>query len=266
MSIIVSSGNRQTPNQYIVDVINNKKRKTSITKHDYRVKGLVADVKSWAGDAYADLFVSGSSAKGTALEGSSDLDLFLSLTSDVSGTLEELFTDFHDTLKNIGYNVRKQNVSVRVRHHGLQIDIVPGKRQRFKQDWHYLYTNRREDQNRVQTNVKQHINDVLASGRIHEIMALKIWRDINGLDFPSMYIEVYILKVMSRMWSRKGMLADNFIYLLKEMERNFPNVGVYDPSSSTNTISNDLSRSEKLAIQRAAARTLENNYLADMIY
>jgi hypothetical protein len=266
MSIIVSPGNRQTANQYIVEVIEKKRRKTSINKYDYRVKGLTSDVKSWAGDHYADLFISGSSAKGTALEGSSDLDLFLSLKTTIPGTLEYIFNDLYGTLKNLKYTVRRQNVSIRVWHHGLQIDFVPGKRLPYKQDWHFLYTNRRANQNRIQTNVIQHINDVISSGRINEIMALKIWRDINKLEFPSMYIEMYILKVMSRMWSRKGMLADNFLYLLKEIARNFPNVGVYDPSSTTNTISNDLTKPEKYAIQKAAIRTLEYQYLGDMLY
>jgi hypothetical protein len=266
MSIIVSSGNRQTPNQYIIDVINAKKRQTSITMRDYRIKGLISDITSWAGRNYSDLFVSGSSAKGTALQGSSDLDLFLSLKPTIQGTLGEIFTDFSDTLKRIGYDVRPQNVSVRLKHYGLQIDIVPGKKLPNTQDWHFLYTNRRENQNRIQTNVNRHINAVVNSGRVNEIMVLKIWRDINRLDLPSMYLEMYVLKLMARKWSGKGQLTENFLFLLEEIARNFPNVAVYDPSSSTNTISHDLLKSEKQTIQRAATRTLENRYLADMIY
>lgn len=266
MSIIVSSGNRQTPNQYLVDVINAKKRQTNISMSDNRIKGLVSDLKAWSGKHYGDLFISGSSAKGTALQGSSDLDLFLSLRPSIPGTLEEIFTDFSDTLKRVGYTVRLQNVSVRIKHSGLRIDLVPGKRLPNTQDWHFLYTNRRENQNRIQTNVKQHINAVLNSGRVNEIMALKIWRDINRLSLPSMYLEMYVLKAMARKWGGKGQLAENFLFLLEDISRYFPNVAVYDPSSSTNTISNDLLKSEKLVIQRAAARTLDNKYLADMVY
>jgi len=266
MSIIVSSGNRQTPNQYIIDVINAKKRQSSITMRDYRIKRLISDITSWADRHYSDLFISGSSAKGTALQGSSDLDLFLSLKPTIQGTLGEIFTDFSDTLKRIGYNVRSQNVSLRLKHYGLQIDIVPGKKLPNTQDWHFLYTSRRENQYRIQTNVKRHINAVVNSGRINEIMALKIWRDINRLEFPSMYLEMYVLKTMTRKWSGKGQLTENLLYLLDDISRYFPNVAVYDPSSSTNTISNDLLKSEKQTIQRAAARTLECKYLADMIY
>lgn len=266
MSIIVSSGNRQTPNQYITNVINAKKRQTSITLYDYRIKQLRKDIVSWAGNHYADLFVSGSSAKGTALQGSSDLDLFLSLRPTIPGTLSEIFADFHSTLKNIGYNVRAQNVSARIKHYGLQIDVVPGKRLPNTQDWHFLYTNRREDQNRIQTNVKHHINAVINSGRVNEIMALKIWRDINRLDLPSMYLEMYVLKVMHGKWSSKGRLADNFLFLLEHMASYFPNVAVYDPSSSTNTISNDLLKREKQKVQRIANQSLQNKYLADIIY
>ena len=265
MSIIVSAGNRQTPNQYIVDVINGKRRQT-IFMSDYRIKGLITSIKNWAGRHYGDLFVAGSSAKGTALTGSSDLDLFLSLRPSVPGTLEEIFTGFYETLRKEGYTVRRQNVSVRVWHSRLQIDIVPGKRLPGTQDWHFLHTNRREDQYRIQTNVQRHINTVINSGRINEIIALKIWRDINKLNFPSMYLEMYVLKTMARKWGGKAQLAENFLFLLENISLYFPNVAVYDPSSSTNTISQDLTRTEKQTIQRAAKNTLDYHYLADMIY
>jgi predicted nucleotidyltransferase len=264
--MIVSSGNRQTANQYLVDLINSKKQ-SSVSIRDHRINFLLGVVREWAGKYLAgDIFVSGSSAKGTSLKGSSDLDLFVPLTPSVPGTLKQIFNSFYDHLKSKGYTVRKQNVSIRITYYGLQIDFVPGKRLPNKQDWYFLYTNRREDQERTQTNVKHHINTVLASGRVNEIMVMKIWRDCNKLTFPSMYLEMYILQTLARHHTGKGLLEDKFIYLLEQIANYFPSTAVYDPSNSSNTISNELTKSEKNAIQRAATASLTQKYLSDIIY
>lgn len=256
--------NRST-NQYIMDVINEKKS-VPISIRDYRIQPLLGYIREWAGGQLAEIFISGSSAKGTALKGSSDLDLFISLRASTGDSLKEIFHSLFDYLKCKGLNVRAQNVSVRVTYYGLQIDLVPGRKLPNKVNWHLLHTNRRADQDRIQTNVVNHCNHVIGSNRINEITALKIWRQINKIDFPSMYLEMYTIKALSGKWSGKIYLADNIHFVLEHIATYFHSTAVYDPSNTGNTISNTLYKYEKDVIQAAAQKAVNKKYWKEIIY
>jgi len=265
MSKLVSASEPfRSTNQYIVDVINLKKS-TPLGIRDARIKPILDEIKSWAGDQLSEIFVSGSSAKGTALKGSSDLDLFVSLKANTTETLKEIFNSLNTRL-NKKFTVRKQNVSVRVTYSGLQIDIVPGKKLPNQTHWHYLYTSRNPEQERTQTNVVTHVNTVINSGRVNEIIALKIWRDLNKLEFPSMYLEMYILKALAGKWTGKAYLANNFEYVIEHISKYFLSTAVYDPCNTSNTISNCLYKYEKEAIQQAALNSIKKAYLKQIIY
>jgi len=265
MSILITPEQPyRSGNQYLIDVINARKA-TPISLQDKRIKTLLSTIDVWAGKQLADKFISGSTAKGTSILGCSDLDLFISLKADTNLTLKQIFNSLHDTLKK-EFSVRKQNVSIRVVHNKLQIDIVPGKKMPYQTHWHFLYTNRRQDQERIQTNVNNHVNMVINSGRINEIIALKVWRKINKLDFPSMYLERYAIDALHGKWSGKTHLTDNFLYVLTHIAKYFSTTAVYDPSNSNNVISHSLYKYEKEEIQNAAIKSLKNDYLSHIIY
>lgn len=255
---------KKSLNQYIVDVTAEWKAPV-IMINDYRVKGLLKHIDEWAGRDLSDVFLSGSSAKGTALKGSSDVDLFISLKSSMPETLADKFNSLTEYLTGKNIKVRPQNVSVRAYYHGLQVDLVPGKKMPKQVNWHFLHTNRRDDQYRIQTNVSKHVNFVLNSNRVREIMAMKIWRELNKLDFPSMYLEMYTIKALSGKWSRKIDLADNFLYVLEHIAKYFHSTAVYDPSNGSNVISDSMYAYEKKLIQKAAERSMKQNYLEQII-
>lgn len=64
-------------------IINNKSAPVSID--DYRLSNIKNIVNSWAGNQLSEIIKSGSSAKGTAIKGVSDIDLFISLKSNTKG-------------------------------------------------------------------------------------------------------------------------------------------------------------------------------------
>lgn len=255
---------RKSLNQHIIDVLSEWKAPT-IKINDYRVKGLIKHINEWAGRDLSDVFLSGSSAKGTALKGSSDVDLFISLKSSMPETLADKFHSLTNYLKEKNIKVRPQNVSVRTYYHSLQIDLVPGKKMPNQVNWHFLHTNRRDDQYRIQTNVSNHVNYILNSNRVREIMAMKIWRELNKLDFPSMYLEMYTIKALSGKWSRKIDVADNFLYVLDHIANYFHSTAVYDPSNRSNVISDSMYAYEKKPIQAAAERSMKQEFLDQII-
>jgi len=266
MSRIVSATEiNKSPNQYIIDVINEKKS-ASVGIRDYRIKRLLEVLREWAGERLDDVFVNGSSAKGTGLKGSSDIDLFISLKSNTSASLKDIYNSLYKCLIEAGFSVEKRNVAQRIIHYNLQIDIVPGKKLPGQRYTHYLYTNRWSDQDRIQTNVHNHVNHVINSGRINEILATKIWRQIHKLEFPSMHLEMYVLKALSGKWTGKAYLANNFEAVLEHISKYFHRTAIYDPSNASNVISQNLYKYEVAAIQAAAEKSLNKSYLKQIIY
>ncbi len=255
----------KSPNQYIVNVINEKKS-VPIKISDHRIDRLLNVIEEWAGRDLHDLFVTGSSAKGTSLKGNSDLDLFISLKANTNQSLKDIFNSLFSELRKNGFDVEKRNVAQRIRHWNLQIDVVPGKKLPNQSHRHSLYTSRWPDSDRIQTNVHHHVNTVIGSDRLNEILALKIWKKINRLEFPSMYLEMYTIDALSGKWTGKSYLAKNFLYVLEHISKYFMSTAVYDPSNSRNTISNSLYKYEKEAIQQAAQRSLSKTYLKQIIY
>ena len=70
-----------TAEQYLKNIIANKKA-DSITIDDWRFTSVKTTLTTWAGEHLSSLKQSGSSAKGTALKGIADFDIFISLKSN----------------------------------------------------------------------------------------------------------------------------------------------------------------------------------------
>ncbi|MFJ6267035.1 nucleotidyltransferase [Lysinibacillus xylanilyticus] len=226
----------------------------------YFVVGTIEEeLKNWAGLDLNKIFLSGSRSKGTAIKISSDLDLFISLKSDCTTTLKGIYNSLFEYMKQKGYDVRKQNVSIGLKYKDLSIDLVPSKKHLGHTNYHNLYKNKTDSW--TQTNVEQHIKLIKESGRTKEIVLLKIWRKLHGLEFPSMYLELFTLEALKH--KPKNDLANNFWFLLLELTTNFKSKRIVDPSNSNNIISNDLTESEKNQI---VAKAIESTRKDDWKY
>lgn len=238
-----------TPNQYVESIV--KKHKLSDTIDDFTDSTIVAPLKElirkWNGTYLCDIKLSGSRAKGTAIDIATDLDLFISLSSRTDSTLKEIYNSLYDYVVRQGISARKQNVSIGITYKNREIDLVPAKRQgQFGND-HSLY--RRKADSWTKTNIDTHIHKVRNSGRITEIVALKIWRENHKLEFPSIYLECFVIEVLSR--RNLYLHADNFKFLLEKIRDNIVSKKIIDPANSNNILSDELNYNEKkkLAIQ-----------------
>jgi len=205
-------------------------------------------VRQWAGQSLIDLFPSGSYAKGTAVRGSTDIDLFLSFRADTQGTLNDLYESVFSFASRQGWSPRRQNVSIGINFYGTKIDLVPGRIQPGYQNYHWLY--RRKADTWVQTNVSVQIEAVKKSQRLNEIRALKIWRNLRNLDIPSFYLELTVIDSLYR--RPTDALADNVMHALQHIASNFLTARVIDPANTNNTISDDLTNAEKQVVAAQA--------------
>lgn len=191
-------------------------------------------------------------AKGTANRSGTDIDLFISLASQTTNTLKEIYESLYDRMKAKGYTPKRQNVSINVRVNGYDVDLVPAKRQDNYSDDHSLY--RRKADTWTKTNVTKHITYVIRGGRLRETRIMKLWRNQKGLDFPSFYLEMTVIDAL--VGQPAGALGDNVLQVFKYLRDKFPNARVVDPANTNNVISDDLSAAERAKVKTAALDAL----------
>lgn len=256
-----------TPENYIRKVVNDWSIPTGPRRPGAAAANeLYPYIVDWAEGFFVDLYPSGSYAKETAIKGGSDIDLFLSLSSNLGMPLRDIFTDFGRHLRQLRFNgrklnVRKQNVSQRVTLHGVKIDIVPARRQSSNGNGHRIYVRRRDTY--TLTDVTKHISLIHQSQRHVEIKAIKIWRKLRKLRFPSFVLE---LAVVDALYGRRvGKVEDNLLTVFDYLATRFPRARIEDPGNSNNIVSQDMSDTAKRAVADAALRSLQAQGWADII-
>lgn len=205
-------------------------------------------LEKWGNGYLTSAEFSGSLAKGTGISIGTDADIFLSLSSTTPGTLADMYFTLYNAVTNAGYTARKQNVSIGVKVNGYSIDLVPGRRQSQYVDDHSLY--RSKTNNWTQTNVAKHIAYVQGSGRINEIKIVKVWRQLQGLEFPSFFLEMAVIDALA--YARTGNLAANVLTVLDHIRDKIVTVRYVDPANTNNVVSDDCTVAEKNAIAAQA--------------
>lgn len=213
-------------------------------------------VKRWGGKFVMSIEPSGSFAKGTAVITGTDIDLFISLSSNTPDTLEQVYNSLFIALMQAGYKPKRQNVSLNIRVGAWDVDMVPAKRHSQYGADHSLYSNRSGSW--LQTNVGKQIALVSGSGRLDEIRLLKIWRNRRGLDFPSFYLELAVIRALSG--ARQGNLATNIVTALGFLRDQLANARIIDPANTNNVISDTLDASGKRVVSAAAGAALRSNW------
>lgn len=214
-------------------------------------------IQQWAGQYLLDVSLSGSNAKGTAIQGATDADFFISLHPNTQETLKDIYDKLYQFLdQQKRYKLRRQNVSIGATYGATSVDLVPGKRQGLLNSDHSLYRSKKGTW--TQTNVQTHINQVKSSGRIAEIRLLKIWRSLRDLEFPSFYLELVVIEALQGRWMHT--LPQNVVCVLEYIRDNIETRRFIDPANTNNVISDDLVGSEKQKLAAAARTTLSGNW------
>jgi hypothetical protein len=106
--------------------------------------------------------------------------------------------------------------------------------------------------------VQTHINHVVSGSRQSETRILKLWRNQNGLDFPSFYLEMVVIQALT--YSLFGTLSGNVVKVFEYLRDSFSNARFVDPANTNNIISDDLTAPEKAKIKAAAELALKSNW------
>jgi hypothetical protein len=252
-----------TPDQYVESILAKYAVPRGPTSPAERLGSAVAGpIRTWAGQQLNALEYSGSYAKETGVHGISDVDVFISLKSDTPGTLKELYNSLYDLAQGQRWSPRGQNVSVGVTVNGTQGDLVPGKVQPGYQNYHSLYLRKRDSW--TQTNVSLHVQTVRDAGRSKEIRAVKVWRFLHGLDFPSLYLELFTIQVLAG--RSQTALAENVLHTLRVIGTSLTSTLIEDPANTNNALSDDLTKQEKERVASLAAQSAREQYWEKIIW
>lgn len=235
---------------------------TPDTQHlvENAVQSLYPHISAWANGHKYELKLSGSLAKGTGITGTTDVDLFISLDPSVStcNTLEKVYGTLRNRFNGAGYNPREQNVSIGIEHAGLKTDLVAGVRHHVLGYDHSIW--KRKAQTWKKTNIDSHVKHVRESGRVSDIRAVKIWRKLHNLDFPSFYLELSVIEALKGKLILGSSPSANFVTVMEYLVNDFDSKTVLDPANSNNIISEDLTSTEKSIIKNAAGAALATNW------
>ena len=253
-----------TADQYVNSIVEKHRLPDTLDNYTsiYVVSPLKKIITSWAGVCLCETKLSGSRAKGTAIDLSTDLDLFISLSSATQTSLKEIYDSLYNYMLEEGISARKQNVSIGVTYQGKKVDLVPAKRQGQYGNDHSLY--RCKVDSWTKTNIDTHISRVRQSGRITEITALKIWRENHKIKFPSIYLECFVIDSLHG--RSLNAPADNIMYLLQDIRDNIQTRRVVDPANTNNILSEELTQMEKKALSDAAQQSLLAPYWGEIIW
>ena len=238
-----------TADEYLISIL--KKYEVNTIGAKAAGNSIYPTIQKWGGNSLLSAEFSGSLAKGTAVSIGSDADIFLSLTSSVSETLEDIYDTLYNAVTNAGYTAKKQNVSIRVTCNGYSIDLVPGRRISQYGNEHSLYVRKLKSWKKA--DIKKHIAYVQVSNRINEIKLLKIWRQLHNLEFSSFFLEMSVIDALA--YARYGELANNFLKCLNFIKDNIKTVNYTDPANTNNCISDLCTVTEKTIIANQASNS-----------
>ena len=252
-----------TPDQYVESILAKYQvPRGPMSPAEQLGAAVAAPLRTWAGQQLNALEYSGSYAKETGVHGVSDVDVFISLKSDTTNTLKEIYNSLYALAQTQSWVPRQQNVSVGVTVNGTHGDLVPGKVQAGHQNYHSLYLRKRDSW--TQTNVKLHVDTVRTSGRLREIRAVKIWRFLKSLDFPSLYLELFTIQALSG--RSQANLAENVLRALRTIGTSLASTRIEDPANTNNVLSDDLTKQEKERIASLAGQSARQQYWKDIIW
>lgn len=252
-----------TPDQYVDSVLTKYSVPRGPSSPAEQLGATVAGpIRGWAGQQLDALVYSGSYAKETGVHGVSDVDVFISLKSDTTNTLKDIYDGLYSLAQKQGWSPRPQNVSVGVTVNGTCGDLVPGKVQEGYQNYHSLYLRKRDSW--TQTNVALHVNTARNSGRLREIRAIKIWRLNHNFDWPSLYLELFTIHALSG--RPQTALADNVLHALRTIGTSLASTRIEDPANSNNVLSDDLTAPEKQRIAGLASQSAREQSWGSIIW
>jgi len=208
---------------------------------------------AWGGEHIVEVVPGGGFEKSTANRSGICMDFVVWIRTDAGRRIPEVYESMHATFQRLGLRPIRRDVTIALQVGTIAVDVLPARRLSMISDIHEIYSSRRAQA--ITTNLHQHVLDSHEANRQDEIRILKLWRDQNGLDFPSFYLELATNAALRR--RPVGALVDNVWATLGFLERLLVPRAMLDPANAANIVSDELTAPQKrfIALAAAAARS-----------
>lgn len=218
------------------------------TKTKKALEELTPKIRTWAGNVLENIRPIGSYAKGTGVTGSSEIDLLITLDVHTCGTLKDLTDNLFSYLQANNFYPQRKQYSIRLIFLNTSVELFLSRSPATGSPNNVLYNS--ITNTCLETKTQTHTELILKSDRTEEIQAAKIWRNLTGLKFPTVYLELTVLNALFN--RKKNRLEKNFLNVMDYLMEGFLEDTVTDPANPKNIISDLLTGEEKKAIAAAA--------------
>lgn len=202
----------------------------------------------------------GSLAKGTMIQDCFDLDIVCYFPSSDTRTLKEIRDDVSTHLgtkyvmQDKASAERIINLKGNTTSSSYHIDVVPG---RFIENTKDVFLHIASgDRERMQTNLKTHIDYIANSNCVPIIRLAKTWVSRNNITIKTFVLELFVVRVLSGSHAKSD-LKKSFLTVLESFRDEFEKMQLVDPANSGNIVSQLIPGSEKKMVALAAKSALQ---------
>ena len=244
-----------TPEDFLEDLLESQdltpQQETDLQKH----KKEVSDFLLAAFDTTPKIKYAGSREKGTMIRDRYDLDIVCYFPHTDTRSLKEIRDDVSSRLSE-RYLMQDKPSSERILDlkgaaapGDFHIDVVPGRFIEGSDDvfLHVAYG----DRERMQTNLKTHIDYIVNSDCVPIIRLVKLWAHRNRVRIKTFVLELFVVDALSGS-SNKGNLKEGFLESLEAFKDSFTTTQLVDPANTNNIVSRLVSVADKAAVEQAA--------------
>ena len=210
---------------------------------------IAALCSAWGSRHIVDVSPGGGFEKSMANRSGICVDYVVWIHAQSDRRITEIYESMFSTFERLGLAPIRRDVTLALKVGNVVVDLLPAKRLSMISDIHEIYSARRSAP--ITTNLHQHVLDSHDADRREEVRILKLWRDQNGLDFPSYYLELATQAALRR--RPVGALADNVWHALGFFERLLVPRALLDPANAANIVSDELTAPQKRTVALAAA-------------
>lgn len=214
-------------------------------------------------DASPELEMAGSAAKGTMVRADFDLDVVSYFDNDDNGagdTLKDIYQSVQDALEE-AFVVEPKRSALKLvsRKDGgelpFPVDVVPGRFMNDERQGVFLFQAEGE-KNRLQTNLRKHVDHIKNSGHADVIRLAKLWKLRCALDVKTFALELLVIEALRDF--DKSTLEARIIRVWEALRDEVDDLSIEDPANpSGNDLSPIFGDAERRALEGAAALTLD---------
>lgn len=204
------------------------------------------------------VYYAGSFGKDTMIRELYDLDIVVYWANDCGFTLQDIYKAVGDVLNKNWKVVKSKTVAWELPFEGgFHVDVVPGRA--LNNTFKYANLYRTDTRTSLQTSIKVHIDAVKNSGRRDAIRLMKLWRKRKNVPFKkSLALELITIDGCSGLPANN--LENQMLAAFRHIADNILTTRLVDPANTNNVISEDITYSDKVAIQAAAKAAIAAQY------